>query len=157
MAAQRSEHRRCRAAKYTLAAATPADDGALFRVLITNSADTTASEPVTLRVQAAVDPVAISSQPAAFRVLDGGTATLSVTATGTGPFTVVLGPLATSGNASYVLGFARGSLGLGRSPLLSTGGVGFSSMVNTFDRLPTQAAPAGDGRSVVNLWRVFLR
>ena len=70
---------------------------------------------------------------------------------------VVLGPPATSGAASYVLGFGKGSLGLGRSPLLSTSGVGFSSLFNTFDVLPTTAAPAGDGRGIGNLWGAFLR
>jgi hypothetical protein len=41
--------------------------------------------------------------------------------------------------------------------LLSTGGVGFTDLLNRFDVLPTVAAPAGDGRAVTNLWGVYLK
>jgi hypothetical protein len=57
--------------------------------------------------------------------------------------------------SSQVLGF---SVSVGPSePLLAANGVGFSSLRNTFDVLPTVAAPNGDGRGVANLWGVYLK
>ena len=56
----------------------------------------------------------------------------------------------------YVLGFSKGA-GLGTTAL-SMSGVGFISMQNALDVLPTPAAPAGDGRpAVINLWGAFLK
>lgn len=55
----------------------------------------------------------------------------------------------------YVLGFNKG-LGWG-SPILSTGGFGFTDALVSLDVLPTPALPAGDGRNVVNLWGFYFK
>ena len=56
----------------------------------------------------------------------------------------------------YVLGFPRRA-GFATSAL-SMSGVGFISMQNTFDLLPTPAVPAGDGRpAVTNLWGAIFK
>ena len=61
----------------------------------------------------------------------------------------------TSPGAGYVLGVSN-SLGFA-TPILSTSGVAFVSSRNQRDVLPTPAAPAGDGRNVVNLWGFYLK
>ena len=57
------------------------DSGAVFSVVVSNSAGTVASSSATLTVNA---PPAITVQPAAYTVTAGQTATFSVTATGSG-------------------------------------------------------------------------
>jgi hypothetical protein len=69
---------------------------------------------------------------------------------------VVVQATASGGTGSgYVLGLQTRA-GYGEM-LLSTGGVGFTDLLNRFDVLPTVAAPAGDGRAVTNLWGVYLK
>jgi hypothetical protein len=56
----------------------------------------------------------------------------------------------------YVLGVSSSAASIG-SPVLSVGGIGFATLLNRFDVLPTPAVPAGDGRTVTNLWGAFLK
>ncbi|MEQ1353601.1 MAG: malectin domain-containing carbohydrate-binding protein [Candidatus Acidiferrum sp.] len=70
---------------YTTAATTSADNGAQFRVLVSNSKDTVMSSTATLSVNAAVVAPTISSQPSSQTVTTGQTAAFSVTASGTSP------------------------------------------------------------------------
>ena len=77
---------------YTTPATSMADSGAVFTVVVSNSAGSVTSNNATLTVTAAVVvPVvvapAITTQPAAQTVTAGQTATFSVTATGTAPLT----------------------------------------------------------------------
>ena len=77
---------------YTTPATSMADSGAVFTVVVSNSAGSVTSNNATLTVTAAVVvPVvvapAITAQPAAQTVTEGQTATFSVTATGTAPLT----------------------------------------------------------------------
>ena len=67
-------------ASYTTPAATAADDGATFRVVITNKGGSVTSSAATLTVNV---PPAITTQPAAVTVAEGATATFTATATGT--------------------------------------------------------------------------
>jgi hypothetical protein len=74
-------------ASYATAAETTSDNGALFSVVVTNSASNVTSNSVTLTVNP--DPVApsIISQPASQTITAGQTAGFSVTASGTTPLT----------------------------------------------------------------------
>ena len=57
----------------------------------------------------------------------------------------------------YILGFSKSGMGYG-SALLSRSGVGFVTLQNTRDVLPTPAIPAGDGRpGVTNLWGAIFK
>ena len=69
------------ASNHTTPATAIGDNGAVFTVVVSNSAGTVTSSPVTLTVAAVV----ISTQPAAQTVFTSQTATFSVTATGTAP------------------------------------------------------------------------
>ena len=60
------------------------DSGAVFSVVVSNSAGTVTSSSATLTVNPAVVAPAITVQPAAYTVTAGQTATFSVTATGSG-------------------------------------------------------------------------
>ena len=71
---------------YTIAAATMADGGA-YSVVVTNSLGTVTSNDATLTVTATAVAPAITTQPAAQTVTEGQSATFSVTASGTAPFT----------------------------------------------------------------------
>jgi len=62
---------------------------------------------------------------------------------------------ATASFSSQVLGFSVG-VGPGE-PLLAANGVGFTSLRNNFDILPTPALPNGDGRGLANLWGAFMQ
>ena len=68
---------------YTTPAAAMADSGAVFTVVVSNAAGTVTSSPASLTVTEA--PV-ITTQPAKQAVNPGATATFTVTATGTEPF-----------------------------------------------------------------------
>ena len=72
-------------ASYTTPAETTSNNGALFSVIVSNSAGTLTSNTATLTVNP--DPAApsITSQPASLTITTGETATFSVTATGTAP------------------------------------------------------------------------
>jgi hypothetical protein len=72
-------------ASYTTPATTPSDNGATFRVVVSNAAGTVTSAAATLTVNAAVVAPAITTQPVSQAVVAGQTASFSVTATGTGP------------------------------------------------------------------------
>jgi len=63
-----------------------------------------------------------------------------------------------SPSAGYVLGLnlINRSAGFG-VPVLSVSGIGNLALFNEYDALPTPAAPAGDRRSVNNLWSTFLK
>ena len=69
---------------YTTPAASSADNNAAFTVVVTNSHGSATSNAAILSVNV---PAGIGTQPAAKSVVVGDTATFSVTATGTGPFT----------------------------------------------------------------------
>ena len=68
---------------YTTPAISSADNGAVFTVVVSNSAGTVTSNSATLTVVA----VLITTQPSAQSVVAGQTATFTVTATGTAPLT----------------------------------------------------------------------
>ena len=71
---------------YTIATTTMADGGA-YSVVVTNSLGTVTSNDATLTVTATAEKPAITTQPAAQTVTEGESATFSVTASGTAPFT----------------------------------------------------------------------
>ena len=71
---------------YTIATTTMADSGA-YSVVVTNSAGMATSTDATLTVTATAVTPAITTQPAAQTVTEGESATFSVTASGTAPFT----------------------------------------------------------------------
>ncbi|MBL8342684.1 MAG: hypothetical protein JNL30_14540 [Rubrivivax sp.] len=65
---------------------------------------------------------------------------------------------ASAAPGDYVLGVDTINRGVGYSfPLLAPNGVGFMSLRNGYDVLPSSALPAGQSRSVSNLWGVVLR
>jgi hypothetical protein len=72
---------------YTTPATTSADNGATFRVVVTNAAGSMTSNSATLTVTAAAVAPSISTQPANQAVTIGQTATFSVVAAGTAPLT----------------------------------------------------------------------
>jgi hypothetical protein len=72
-------------ASYTTPAETTADSGALFSVVVSNSAGSATSGNATLTVTSAAVAPAITTQPMSQTVASGTTATFSVTATGTAP------------------------------------------------------------------------
>lgn len=71
---------------------------------------------------------------------------------------VMIQTLTTASNGpGYVVGVNRGNA-VGYTGLrLSASGVGYVSLLNEYDVLPTAAAPSGDGRNVTNLWGVFFK
>ena len=70
---------------YTTPATTSSDNGALFTVVVSNSAGSVTSSAATLTVNPAPVAPSITTQPASQTVTAGQTATFSVTATGTAP------------------------------------------------------------------------
>jgi hypothetical protein len=70
---------------YTTAATTLADNGASFKVTVTNAAGTITSTAATLTVTATASAPTITTQPGSQSVTVGQTATFSVVATGTAP------------------------------------------------------------------------
>ena len=72
---------------YTTPATVSGDNGATFRVIVTNSAGSATSASATLTVSSAPVGPGISTQPANQTVTVGLTATFSVAATGTAPLT----------------------------------------------------------------------
>jgi hypothetical protein len=95
------------AAGYTTPATTSADNGAMFDVIVSNSAGTVTSQQASLTVSASSAPgpsasPAITTQPANQAVAAGQTATFSVVATGSSPLTYqwLLNGTAISGAAS---------------------------------------------------------
>jgi hypothetical protein len=72
-------------ASYTTPATTSADNGAQFRVVVSNSAGSVTSNAATLTVNAGAVPPTITTQPASQTVTVGQTATFTVVATGTAP------------------------------------------------------------------------
>lgn len=72
-------------ATYTLAAATLADSGAQFSVVVSNGAGSVTSGNAVLTVNAAIVAPAIATQPQSVSVTAGQPATFSVVATGTAP------------------------------------------------------------------------
>ncbi len=73
------------AARYTTPAASAADNGATFTVLVSNSAGSVVSAGARLTVSAAPIAPAITSQPSDASITVGQTATFTVVATGTAP------------------------------------------------------------------------
>jgi Malectin domain/Immunoglobulin domain/PQQ enzyme repeat len=70
---------------HTTAAATSADNGRQFRVIVSNSKGSVTSNTATLTVNSAMVSPIISSQPTSMTLSEGATATFSVTASGTSP------------------------------------------------------------------------
>jgi hypothetical protein len=70
---------------YTTPATTSSDNGALFTVLVSNTAGSVTSSAATLTVNAAAVAPSITTQPASQTVTAGQTASFSVVATGTAP------------------------------------------------------------------------
>jgi hypothetical protein len=70
---------------YTTPATTTSDNGALFTVVVSNTAGSVTSNPAALTVNAAPVAPAITTQPANQTVTAGQTASFSVAATGTAP------------------------------------------------------------------------
>ncbi len=73
------------AAQYTTAATTLADNGAVYTVVVSNSAGSVTSAGAILTVAASAVAPTITTQPAALTAAEGTTAAFTVTATGTGP------------------------------------------------------------------------
>ena len=73
------------AASYTTPATTVADNGARFRVVVTNAGGSVTSAEATLGVSEAVVAPAIASAPVGATVTEGQTATFTAGATGTAP------------------------------------------------------------------------
>ena len=71
---------------YTTPGASLGDNGAQYSVVVSNAVNTVTSNSAALTVSQATVAPAINTQPANRTVTAGGTATFSVTATGTGPF-----------------------------------------------------------------------
>ena len=71
---------------YTTPATVSGDNGAGFRVVVTNSAGSAMSNSATLTVDAAAVGPGITTQPASQTVTAGQTATFTVAVTGTAPF-----------------------------------------------------------------------
>ena len=74
-------------ASYTTPVAVPGDNGATFRVVVSNSAGSATSSSATLTVDSASVGPSITTQPTNRSVTAGQTATFSVVATGTAPLT----------------------------------------------------------------------
>ena len=72
-------------ASYTTPAVSTTDNGAKFRVVVSNSMGSATSNPATLTVSSTAPT--ITTQPANKTVAPGGTATFSVTAAGSAPLT----------------------------------------------------------------------
>ncbi len=72
---------------YTTPAATALDNGAQFKVIISNAVGSVTSNAVSLTVNGVTTAPSITQQPANLTVDAGQTATFSVTATGTAPLT----------------------------------------------------------------------
>jgi len=75
------------AASYTTPAATTADNGATFDVVVSNSVGSVTSSPATLTVNSVAVAPTITTPPSNQTVTAGQTATFSVVAAGTAPFT----------------------------------------------------------------------
>jgi hypothetical protein len=73
------------AAIYTTPATTTSDNGAIFRVVVSNTAGTVTSAGATLTVNAAAIAPTITAQPVSQTVTAGQTASFSVSASGTAP------------------------------------------------------------------------
>ena len=72
---------------YTTPATSPADSGAVFTVVVSNSAGTAISTHATLTVTANAVPPTVTTQPQNLSVLPGASASFWVSATGTSPLT----------------------------------------------------------------------
>jgi hypothetical protein len=75
------------AASYTTPATAASDNGATFSVVVSNSAGSATSTNATLTVNTSATAPSITTQPASQTVTAGATATFSVAASGTAPFT----------------------------------------------------------------------
>jgi len=74
-------------ATYDIASTSASDSGTRFNAVVANSAGSATSNTATLTVTQAMVAAAISVQPISQSVRVGASATFSVTATGTSPFT----------------------------------------------------------------------
>ena len=74
-------------ASYTTAATSTSDNGAAFQVVVSNTAGSITSSAAILTVNAATVAPTFTSQPSSLTVTAGQTATFSVAASGTQPFT----------------------------------------------------------------------
>ena len=72
-------------ASYTIAATASSDDGSRFKVVVSNSAGSVASNPATLSVSAPSVAPSITQQPSDASVNVGQTATFTVVASGSSP------------------------------------------------------------------------
>jgi len=70
---------------YTTAGTSASDNGKQFRVIVTSGGGTTTSSQVTLTVTSSTSAPAITTQPQSTTVIEGQTASFSVSATGAGP------------------------------------------------------------------------
>ena len=75
------------ASSYTTPATTSTDSGAVFTVVVSNSAGTAISTHATLTVTANAVPPTVTTQPQNLSVLPGSSASFWVSATGTSPLT----------------------------------------------------------------------
>jgi Immunoglobulin domain len=118
---------------YTTPATVLGDSGALFTVTVTNGGGNVTSSAATLTVNA---PPAVGNQPANQTVLEGQTATFSVTAIGTAPFTYQW-----SKNGAAIGGATSSSYTTPATVLASDNGATFTvTITNAFGNVTSAAA-----------------
>ena len=143
--------------RYVIPAATAANSGS-YTLQVTNAAGTATSAPVTLTVQG---PPTITSQPLGVSVSTGGSASLSVTASGSGPFSYqwTLNGTAIPGatQATYTLSAVTAAAGGSYAVIVSNALGSVQSAAAAVTVTPAQAASTasssgGGGGGAPSLW-----
>jgi photosystem II stability/assembly factor-like uncharacterized protein len=129
------------ASTYTLAAATLADNGASFTVSVSNSAGSVTSAAAALTVNARLVPASITSPPQSLTVAELQTATLTVTASGTAPFSYQWQRSADGANWTDIAGATADNY---TTPQLvrTDSGTRYRAIVNNAANAPATSAPA---------------
>jgi hypothetical protein len=129
------------ASTYTLAAATLADNGAAFSVRVSNSAGSVTSAAATLTVNARLVPVTITAAPQSLTVAELQSVTLTVTASGSAPFTYQWQRSADGASWTDIAGATADSY---TTPQLvrTDSGVRYRVIVNNAANQPATSTPA---------------
>lgn len=138
-----------------------ADSGTAYRVILTNAGGPVTSSVATLTVTAASVPPSITTPPQSQSVPLGGTVTLSVVASGTGPFTYVWmnGSTVVTDAASHISGSATASLTISNVQLadggsytvtVSHGSDSITSAPAVLTVIPPPAAPTASAATAVS-------